>query len=138
MGWNAAARATDAIRTGSGDVLVPGPAEQAFAVPALDQEPDQALHGCGQPQTVGQHLGHLAERGDVALQLPEGPRHAPHDLHGPSGAGLAELANARMIPAIVLLGPVVIHCGQTWPGELARLRYLVVLLPAMAIVLPAR
>ena len=49
------------------DLLAPGPAGQALAVPALDQVREQALHGRGQAEPVGQHLRHLAERGDMGL-----------------------------------------------------------------------
>jgi hypothetical protein len=81
-----------------GNVLVPGPTGQALAVPALDQIPEQALHGRGQPQTVGQHLGHLAERGDMPLELLGRPRHAPHDLHGPHRRRTARVGNCPHDP----------------------------------------
>jgi hypothetical protein len=41
------------------------------------------LHGARQAEPLGQHLGHLAERGDVAPVLADGARELADDERGP-------------------------------------------------------
>ena len=63
-----------------GDLVPLGPPERALAVPALGQVREQVPHRCSETEPLGEHLRHLAHRGQVWIPLPPRPRQATRDL----------------------------------------------------------
>jgi hypothetical protein len=62
------------------DLVAPGATQHALAVPALRQVDEQARHGRGQTQALGEHPRHLAEGDEMLLVRPRGLRQASGDL----------------------------------------------------------
>jgi hypothetical protein len=89
---------------GQGDLLAPGATRLALAVPPLSDMREQSSHGRGEAEPVGQHLRHLAERGDVALEHPGRPGSPRTIWRARTVAGLPESASTRRNPAVISPG----------------------------------
>ena len=93
--WRPARRGRSAPGAGS---RRPGASEPALAVPALGEIGEQAADRGRQPQPPGEHLRHLAERGEVWLAGHRCPWQAPGDLRGTDGRGRSGSGRERIRP----------------------------------------
>jgi hypothetical protein len=74
-------------------------AKRALAIPALGEVGEEAVHGRGKADPLGQHLRDLAHGGEVRTLLPGQPRQPARDLEGANGDCTTRLGQRAEEPA---------------------------------------
>ena len=86
---------------GQRDLVAPGTAGLALAIPTLANVGEQCCYGRRETESVGQHLPYLADCGHHALELPGCPRSPRASCEARTSGAPSGGATARSIPAII-------------------------------------